>query len=429
MIAACSAASALAQALQVSLATSAYNGYHISCFGFKDGAIDATVSGGTPPYSFAWTNGSTTEDIAELPSGYYAVEVMDADSARATAHITLLEPIALKLDAQASTYPNGYNISCHECYNGSITASALYGVPPYAFIWNDGSTEGTRNGLGSIKYAVKVTDANGCEASSETIYLTQPESKDWKLGGNAGSDASLSYIGTTDAQDVVFKSNDQERLRLLGDGSIKLFGEASQQGPLYLDADGTLRIGGFNEGPPPYPGPDCLQLHTYPYWRSNGNSFPANLCPNEAPILGTRTAHPLRVYTDDIERMIVTVEGKVGIGATPPAGPIDGYRLYVGQGIATRDVLVKNGAWPDYVFDETYRLQPMSELRAYLQRNRHLPGIPSAREVEEKGGVEVGDLQRRMLEVMEQQALYILQLEERLARVEQRMGNHEASKR
>jgi len=189
-----------------------------------------------------------------------------------------------------------------------------------------------------------------------------------------------------------------------------------------------LRIGGFNEGPPPYPGPDCLQLHTYPYWRSNGNSFPANLCPNEAPILGTRTAHPLRVYTNDIERMIVTVEGKVGIGATPPSGPIGGYRLYVGQGIATRDVLVKLGPWPDYVFADDYGLMPLDELRAFVQRNSHLPGIPSAAEVEAKGGVEVGELQRRMLETIEQQALYILELEAKFNGLEQRLNALETSK-
>ena len=71
---------------------------------------------------------------------------------------------------------------------------------------------------------------------------------------------------------------------------------------------------------------------------------------------------------------------------------------------------------------------PLDDLRRWLRERHHLPGIPSAAEVEEKGGVEVGDLQRRMLETIEQQALYILQLEERLARVEQRIGTRPTSK-
>jgi hypothetical protein len=77
-------------------------------------------------------------------------------------------------------------------------------------------------------------------------------------------------------------------------------------------------------------------------------------------------------------------------------------------------VLVKTGPFPDYVFQPNYALMPLGDLRTYLCENSHLPGIPSAAEVEEKGGVEVGDLQVRMLRALEEQALYILQLEERL---------------
>ncbi|MBK7620721.1 MAG: hypothetical protein IPJ10_15585 [Flavobacteriales bacterium] len=62
---------------------------------------------------------------------------------------------------------------------------------------------------------------------------------------------------------------------------------------------------------------------------------------------------------------------------------------------------------------------PLSELRSYLSQNQHLPGIPSAKELEAKDGVEVGEMQRRMLQVVEEQALYILELEERLSAVEQ----------
>lgn len=300
--------------------------------------------------------------------------------------------------------------------------------PPYTYAWTDGPTTEDRTDLGSSTYSVKVTDANDCKVWAENIFLRQPERSDWTMEGNAGTEDDQHFFGTTDAQDVVFKSNGAERLRLTGDGGIKLFGQASAPGPLYLDADGVLKIGGFNDGPPPYPGPDCTLLHTYPYWKSNGNAFPANLCPSESPILGTRTAHPLRIYTNDVERILITTDGKVGIGTVPSSGPVDGYRLYVGQGIATRDVLVKLGPWPDYVFAEDYALMPLDELRRFVQQERHLPGIPSVAEVEEKDGVEVGDLQRRMLEVVEQQALYILQLEERLQRAEQRITTLEASK-
>jgi hypothetical protein len=90
--------------------------------------------------------------------------------------------------------------------------------------------------------------------------------------------------------------------------------------------------------------------------------------------------------------------------------------------------MVKTGPWPDFVFDTGYDLMPLSELRTFVQRNRHLPGIPSAGEVDADGGVEVGDLQRRMLETIEQQALYILQLEERLKQLEQRVTTLQTSR-
>jgi hypothetical protein len=124
----------------------------------------------------------------------------------------------------------------------------------------------------------------------------------------------------------------------------------------------------------------------------------------------------------------VHANGKVGVGTVPPAGPIDKYRLFVQDGIVTRDVLVKAGPWPDYVFSDGFDLLSLDGLRAFLAANRHLPGIPSAEDVECNQGVEIGDLQARMLKVMEEQALYILQLEERLQRMEATMKTLQGTK-
>ncbi|MBK9175547.1 MAG: SprB repeat-containing protein [Flavobacteriales bacterium] len=391
----------------------------------RDGTVDATVTGGTPPYSFKWSNGAETEDLTSVSAGYYKIQVMDADSIVAGAEITLVEPMNMKIATEPYVYPNGFNVSCHECYNGSIDVTVYNGVPPYSYEWSDAASTQDRSGLGPMKYAVKVTDANDCIASSETVYLTQPERNDWMMEGNAGTDAGQHFFGTTDEQDVVFKSNSTERLRLLSDGRIRLDGHAAiGKGFLYIDSLGILK-GGSN----PYYAPSgpCHLLDFSPFWETRGNHF-GGLCPEEMPVLGTQSNDPLHIITNGFVRMTITADGKVGIGTGATSGAVDGYRLYVEDGIVTRDVLVKNGPWPDYVFSDAYRLMPMGELRAFVQRNSHLPGIPSASEVEEKGGVEVGDLQRRMLEVVEQQALYILQLEERLARTEQRLTTLEASK-
>jgi hypothetical protein len=109
----------------------------------------------------------------------------------------------------------------------------------------------------------------------------------------------------------------------------------------------------------------------------------------------------------------VTITSRLVVGE-PEYTSFGLYKVLVDGGVACRDVLVKTGTFPDYVFQPNYALMPLGDLRRYLHENSHLPGIPSAAEVEEKGGVEVGDLQVRMLRALEEQALYILQLEERL---------------
>lgn len=72
---------------------------------------------------------------------------------------------------------------------------------------------------------------------------------------------------------------------------------------------------------------------------------------------------------------------------------------------------------PDYVFEKEYDLMPLSDLRTYVNTNKHLPNIPSATEYEETG-VDLGELNRLLLEKTEELTLYILQLEERLSKLE-----------
>ena len=72
---------------------------------------------------------------------------------------------------------------------------------------------------------------------------------------------------------------------------------------------------------------------------------------------------------------------------------------------------------PDYVFKPNYNLMPLSDLRHYIEVNQHLPNIPSAKEYEETG-VDLGELNRLLLEKTEELTLYILQLEERMRKLE-----------
>lgn len=226
----------------------------------------------------------------------------------------LLEPNAIRVGLTPVVYPNDYNISCWECHNGMIYVDVSGGSAPFNYVWNDGLPGALRTGLGAKQqYSVEVTDANGCSAKTQKINLTQPERNDWGMTGNTGSDANVHYIGTADAQDVVFKSNDVEVLRLKSNGDISLLGSFTGEGPLYRMADGTLRNRMLDL--PPMPEGLCRELSSFPYWETSGNAFP-QICPGVEPLLGTLGDMPLKVITNGEERMRILTTGQVAIGAT-----------------------------------------------------------------------------------------------------------------
>lgn len=88
-----------------------------------------------------------------------------------------------------------------------------------------------------------------------------------------------------------------------------------------------------------------------------------------------------------------------------------GYKLTVDGKIICEELQVLLKAdWPDYVFEEKYHLMPLAELRDYLNEHKHLPGIPTAAEVSEEG-IAVGEMQKMMMEKIEELTLYMLELE------------------
>jgi hypothetical protein len=107
---------------------------------------------------------------------------------------------------------------------------------------------------------------------------------------------------------------------------------------------------------------------------------------------------------------------QVAIGTIVPAA--SGYRLTVDGKIICEELKVQvRTSWPDYVFGNDYELMPLDELRKYTMTNKHLPNIPDA-SVMEKNGMEVGEMQRKMVEKLEELTLYILQLEEKINKLE-----------
>jgi len=125
---------------------------------------------------------------------------------------------------------------------------------------------------------------------------------------------------------------------------------------------------------------------------------------------GGGVVQPLNFYVG-AQAMRIEPNGKVSIG-TPVGGTPGTYKLYVQTGILTEKVKVAvdgSAQWADHVFAPSYKLRPLEEVESFINKNKHLPGIPSAEEVV-KEGVDLGTMDARLLEKIEELTLYMIGL-------------------
>ncbi len=108
--------------------------------------------------------------------------------------------------------------------------------------------------------------------------------------------------------------------------------------------------------------------------------------------------------------------GNVGIGTTNPT-----QKLSVKGSIRAKEVIVETTGWADYVFDEHYDLRPLSEIEQHVKMHKHLPGIPSAAEVAEKG-LGLGEMQAKLLAKIEELTLHVIAQEKRIELQNQRIA-------
>ena len=107
--------------------------------------------------------------------------------------------------------------------------------------------------------------------------------------------------------------------------------------------------------------------------------------------------------------------GNVGIGTTA----VFGARLSVEGIIRARRVLVNN-TWADYVFETNYQLMPLVDLETYITTKKHLPNVPTAQDVE-KNGVDLGEINKILVEKVEELTLYIISMNKRMVQLEAEM--------
>ena len=182
-------------------------------------------------------------------------------------------------------------------------------------------------------------------------------------------------------------------------------------GMLYLDQSGKIKTS--NTGPTLGCASATLAV---PVWTSEGSVGTIFTCP----------IYRVGIGTWNIPNHIkLKVEGqtwltdKVGIGVDPLAinGPGD-YLLVVNGKMGAKEIYCSAGTpWPDYVFSNDYPLMPLKEVKEYITKHEHLPGIPSAEEVK-NAGINVYDQLAKAYEKIEELYLHLIRLEERMKEME-----------
>lgn len=178
----------------------------VSVAGGNDGTIDATVGGGSSPYTYSWSNGATTEDLNNLTAGNYCVTVTDNNGCTVSDCFAVNQPGCNLSVSTALSDPN-----CFGGSDGTITITASQGVGPYQYSINSGSTFQAGNiftGLPAGNYPVVVTDDNNCTASV-LVQLNDPAAPNMSASTtnpstNGGSDGAIDLTATGGTPPLIF---------------------------------------------------------------------------------------------------------------------------------------------------------------------------------------------------------------------------------
>lgn len=136
--------------------------FNPSCAGSGNGSINISPSGGSGAYTFAWSNGATTEDIANLNAGTFKVTVTDSSGCSVSASYLLQNNVRI-LQSGVIT-----KASCGQT-NGGVNVTVSGGATPYTYSWDNGSTAEDLTSVGPGTYRLTITDANGCTGQAAYV--------------------------------------------------------------------------------------------------------------------------------------------------------------------------------------------------------------------------------------------------------------------
>lgn len=231
-------------------------------------------------------------------------------------------------------------------------------------------------------------------------------SQSWDINGNLGI-STTNFLGTKDAQDLVLKTNNTERIRINPNGNIGI--GIAPDPSLSLKTFGRIQLNTNTTS-------DGLQIFNQSQMAAGSDVVWISTAyqPNDTGLFSISSPPSSTDWSKPV--LSVRSNGKVFMGVrlnfTPTCADCNSFRLFVQDGIRTEkikvDIASANG-WADYVFRKDYKLISLEEVERHIAEKGHLPNVPSAQEVE-KNGINLGEMDAKLLEKIEELTLYVIQL-------------------
>lgn len=264
----------------------------------------------------------------------------------------------------------------------------------------------------------------------------------WSTSGNSISAAN--FLGSTNSEPLVFKTNNTQAMVILANGNVgigtvdphytlQIGGNVVDSGTLfanYIESANGISVGQFKliagivDSIVSTSG--TLQLSATVVNADGELNAADSLIAGVSDTAITINGHKgtitsgLRTVSFGIDTISTSGKLLAGTMAINTHNVPAGYTLAVNGSVIATDIYVElYSSWPDYVFDKNYKHRTLEELESYISTNHHLPGMPSAQEVESKGSLSVQNILTQDTKQIEELTLDLIELNKRVKALEE----------